>query len=569
MAQSVMVRAGEKVPAPRRGAWTLAGERIFQVPPLPLPEIVTSEALMADCPSVQLFLERAEAANPAFELTTSNAASVQQIVRRLDGIPLAIELAASRVKLLQPSEIASRLEESFKLLTGGPSNVLPHHQTLERAIDWSYDNLEPDQQSLFSQLSVFRGGFTLPACGAVMGAENEFDALDALGELVDKSLVRTDSLLEETRYYMLEPLREYAADRITSEERVQVDGRHANYFLELAERASPELRGPQQVEWLEHLETEHDNIRASLAWGLAAGESDLVQRTSAALSWFWLIRRHSTEAMDWFERALAMEGGSSGSRAWLLIQSGFVGSVIYHDELDRCLAAIIEGRDQFANLGDGQGLLTAQAYEAVLMWSKRDLESSNRLFSDVQQTAEAIEFGWLIGFCDFFLGVNAWYLGKMELAVDHYNRSLDLFRSSSDTTMTAWLLSRMANVSLGSKDLAGATTVLEECMSLMEQVGDRHGIGAAFLGLGISAHLSGDADEAQSLLGEAQTHLREGGGGQGLSWPLSNVYINTSTHEAIFEVTERYQASLSLPTDEWAKMVIDDAESLDKLNRPN
>ncbi len=219
---------------------------------------------------------------------------------------MAIELAASRVKLLQPSQIATRLEDCFKILTGGPVDALPHHQTIERAIDWSYDMLDPEQQMLFRQLSVFRGGFTLDACGAVMETEDEFEALDALGELVDKSLVRTMPAGEETRYNLLEPLRQYAAARISADEAAVADARHAGFFRDLAEKAFPEIHGPNQIEWFARLEREHDNLRAALAWGLEAGDADLAQRTAAALWWFWIVRRHVAEGVN----------GSTG--CWLL-----------------------------------------------------------------------------------------------------------------------------------------------------------------------------------------------------------------------------------------------------------
>ena len=265
MVQSLLSSPGVKVIATSREALNLAGERAFQVPPLAVPVGDISQVNMADCPSVQLFLERAQGVNPSFEMTAANEEPIGQIVRRLDGIPLAIELAASRVKLLQPAQIANRLDECFKFLTGGLADVLAHHQTLELAIDWSYDMLEPDQQMLFRQLSVFRGGFTLGACAAVMGVENEFDALDSLGELVDKSLVRTMATGDESRYYLLEPLRQYAGSKITPEEAAETGGRHARFYRDLAEMAAPELYGPDQQNWLVRLETEHDNLRATLA----------------------------------------------------------------------------------------------------------------------------------------------------------------------------------------------------------------------------------------------------------------------------------------------------------------
>ena len=230
LVQRLISSPGVTVIATSREALNLAGERTFQVPTLPIPENHADRGMLAGYASVQLFLQRAQAAKPAFELTASNAGAVGQIVRRLDGIPLAIELAASRVKLLQPAEIASRLEECFKLLKGGPVDALPHHQTLERCIDWSYDILDSDQQALFLRLSVFRGGFTFPASAAVSGTDDEYEVLESLGQLVEKSLVQTVRTGEETRYHLLEPLLQYAGARTTAEEATEASGRHARYF---------------------------------------------------------------------------------------------------------------------------------------------------------------------------------------------------------------------------------------------------------------------------------------------------------------------------------------------------
>ena len=404
LAQSLLSSPGVTVIATSREALNLAGERTFQVPPLPVPGDNADQVMVARCPSVELFRERAVAANPAFELMASNAASVKQIVRRLDGIPLAIELAASRVKLLQPAEIASRLEECFELLKGGPIDALPHHQTLESCIDWSYDMLESEQQTLFRQLSVFRGGFTFPACGAVTGTDSEYEVLESLGQLVDKSLVRTALADEETRYHLLEPLRQYAAARLTADEAAETNGRHARYCQDLAERASPELRGPDQLEWLARLEMEHDNLRVALAWGIESGNADLSQNTAASLTWFWVVRRHMAEAADWFARVLAAAGGSSSARASALVQSGFTGSVVGHDNLEACLPQIREGLALFIELGDQQGVMTAQTYEAVLLWFQRDLEASTRKFAEIQADHRTYGFEWGDAFCDFNLG---------------------------------------------------------------------------------------------------------------------------------------------------------------------
>ena len=552
---------GVTVIATSREALKLAGERTYQVPPLPIPEDNADLINPAGYPAVELFVERAAEADPAFQLTAANAASIGQIVRRIDGIPLAIELAASRVKMLQPAEIASRLEECFKLLSGGPVDALPHHQTLERCIDWSYDLLEPEQQTLFRQLSLFRGGFTLAACGAVSGTGDEFEVLESLGQLVDKSLVRSIPAGEETRYYLLEPLRQYAAARFTSGEEAETGGRHARFFQDLAETAAPELRGPSQLEWLARLETEHDNLRAAMAWGLDYGDTDLAQRIAAALAWFWLIRRHVAEAVEWHDRVLAATGGSTKARASVLVESAFVGLMVHLDDPESCLARIREGLVLFVELGDEQGVMTARAYEAMMQWWQRDLASATRNFAELQAAAQSDGNEWGDAFCGMPLGSAAWIVGDLAPAKEHNSRNLELFRRVGDLTMMAWTLLPLANIALASDELDEATALYDECLHMMGDLGDRHGVGAVLLGLGMTAHFRGEPEKAQSLLTEAQTNLREGGGGQGLSWPISNALVDTRTHDLLVEATNRYQASLDLPSDEWARMVCSDGES--------
>ena len=561
LVQWLLSSSGVAVIATTRQALNLAGERTYQVPPLPIPAQEAAQDMLAGCPSVDLFVERAQAASPAFRLTVSNPASVNQIVRRLDGIPLAIELAATRVKLLQPAEIASRLEESFKILTGGPVNALPHHQTLERAIDWSYDMLDPEQQTLFGQLSVFRGGFTLDACGAVMGTEDEFEALDALGELVDKSLVRMMPSEEESRYHLLEPLRQYAAARITADEAAEAGGRHARYFQDLAERAAPELHGPRQLEWQARLEREHDNLRVALAWGLEAGDAELAQRTAAALAWFWLVRRHVAEAVEWFGRVLAADGGPSKARASALVQAGLLRSVVRLDDLEGCLALVREALAQFVALGDEQGVKMAQTYEGVLLWYQRDLEASNRMFAEIQTAQQADGFEWGDSFCYWYLGSTAWFAGDVEQAYEHHSRGLEIFRRVGDLTMMAWTLLPLGNIALQSNELEQATALYEQSLPMMVDLGDRHGVGTVLLGLGMAAQFRGETAEAQRLLAEAQTNLREGDGGQGLSWAISNALVDTRTHDLLVEATTRYEASLNLPPDEWVGMVCADGDA--------
>ena len=531
------------------------------MPPLPIPEDNADRGTLAEFAAVQLFLRRARPASPAFKLTSDNAASVGEIVQRLDGIPLAIELAASRVKLLQPAEIASRLDECFKLLKGGPVDALPHHRTLELAIDWSYDMLDPEQQVLFRQLSVFRGGFTFAAPAAVSGADDEYEALDSLGQLVDKSLVQTVYSGDEVRYNLLEPLLQYATARITADEAEEARGRHARYFQDLAELAATELRGPRQLEWLERLEIEHDNLRAALAWGVDAGDADLAQRTASALTWFWLVRRHVAGAAGWFDRVLAIEGGSPKARASALVQGGFVRSVVRPDDLEGCLARIQEGSALFVQLRDEEGLGLAQTYDALVLWSQRDLEASSRKLAELQTVMRAGGFEWGDAFCGWFLGSAAWFLGDLTRAREHYTRGLEIFQRVGDLTLIAWSLLPLANIALDADEPDESAALYNQCLPMMGDLGDRLGVGTVLLGLGMAEHYRGEKEEARRLISEAQAHLREGGGGQGLSWALSNALVDTRTHGLLLDVTRRYQTGLELPAGEWTRMVLADGEA--------
>jgi predicted ATPase len=261
-----------------REALRIDGEQVVTVPSLALPEDVNSMALAADTEAVRLFVDRARAVRPEFALTPENLAAVTQLCRRLDGVPLAIELAAARVRSMAPSEIAERLDQRFRLLTGGTRTAASRHQTLRRAIDWSYEALEPAEQTLLGRLAVCLGGFDLAAAETI-GAGGTLDALDvddALGRLVDKSLVLAADLAGTTRYKMLETIREYALERLeASGETAQVRTRHAEHYTDFAARAAAGLKGAHERAWLGRVERELDNLRAAVMWSLASGDTHL------------------------------------------------------------------------------------------------------------------------------------------------------------------------------------------------------------------------------------------------------------------------------------------------------
>jgi predicted ATPase/class 3 adenylate cyclase/tetratricopeptide (TPR) repeat protein len=307
-----------RVLASSREALNVAGEQTYPLPPLALPDPQSSAADAERSDAGRLFVERARLRQPAFALSERNVKAVAQICARLDGIPLALELAAARVGVLTVEAIAERLHDRFRLLTGGARAALPRQQTLRALIDWSYDLLGEAEKTLFARLSVFAGGLSLPAAEEVCADRDLVPAavLDLLTGLANKSLIVPDG--DGTRYRMLETIRDYARDRLQERgESVAVRQRHCDYFLGLAEDAEPHLEGgAEQPAWLSHLEQEHDNLRAALGWSLddpAGDEADL--RLTGALYRFWAHRGHAIEGRQWCDAALARNAGHTGTRA--------------------------------------------------------------------------------------------------------------------------------------------------------------------------------------------------------------------------------------------------------------
>ena len=310
LASTLLQRAPEvRVLATSQEALGIAGETVHRVPSLPVPDSPQSpiEALTT-CAAVRLFVERAATVQPGFELTDENAVAVAQIAQSLDGIPLAIELAAARTNVLSAEQIADRLDDSLRLLTRGRRTALPRHQTLRGAVEWSYDLLSDAESLLFDRLSVFRGGFTLEAAEGVCSVNGveSYEVLDMLSQLVDKSLVVVEEGPEGgARYRLLEVLRLYGAERLAETGRTEdVRGRHAGFMLSVAERIQPELYTSQQVAGLNRLESDYDNFRAALGWTLESDHGEMALRIASALTEFWIYHRHVNDGQDWLERAL-------------------------------------------------------------------------------------------------------------------------------------------------------------------------------------------------------------------------------------------------------------------------
>jgi predicted ATPase len=306
----------------------VSGELVFRVPPLPVPPAdLAAPGRLAAFESVQLFTERAAMHRQGFALDAANAAVVAAVCVRLDGIPLALELAAARLGSLSVAEISSRLDQRFRLLTGGSRTALPRHQTLRALIDWSYDLLNPAEQILLDRLSVFAGGWTLEAAETVTsrGGTGEGQVLDHLAALVGKSLVLAEEIRGSTRYRLLETIRHYAAERLARQAGAELDeirAAHRDYYLALVETADTHLRGPDEAGWLDRLEVEFDNIRTALAFSLAdpdGAESGL--RLAAGLHRFCNMRGHGGEILQALNVLLERPDAQTPTRARALTVS--------------------------------------------------------------------------------------------------------------------------------------------------------------------------------------------------------------------------------------------------------
>jgi non-specific serine/threonine protein kinase len=534
-----------------REALGVTGEIVYSVPTLSFPKLksVTLTDLLLEYESIRLFVERACAVNKDFVLTEQNAAAVLQICQRLDGISLALELAAARTTLLSVEEIADRLNDRFNLLTQGSRTALPRHQTLRAAIDWSYDLLSEQEQVLFRRLSVFVGGWTLGAAQVVClgdGIEAE-QVLDLLTDLVDKSLVMRREQDQETRYQMLETIGEYAREKLDETRVVErLRQRHCDYFIVLAEQAEPKLKGGEQFEWLDRLELEHDNLRSAWEWAI---ESDikLAVRLASALLNFWRMRGNPGEGREWATKLL--ERTAQWSNVALRARALGVAGLLAHLQSDfasarpllteslaiaRRLAdqkqiafALLWLSDTALPLRDEHG---AQQYSEECLTLYQVLQDPWGIALGIRQSAKVAsvqgnyaeaEQGFMTSlaklrelgdkFCAAqvlnMLGELARFLGNYERAADFYEQSLDINRELDSHLSLAIPLFNLAWVSLRYNDYSQAKGLLEETLKLFREFGDESRILYCVGGFAALMGINGKPAHATRLFGAVESLL--------------------------------------------------------------
>jgi predicted ATPase/DNA-binding CsgD family transcriptional regulator len=500
LAQLLAACPALKILATSRAALHLAAEHEYPVPPLALPDPKRLPDLdaLSRYDAVTLFVQRAQAVRPDFQVTSTNAAAIAELCARLDGLPLSIELAAARVKLLTPQALLARLGSRLSLLTGGAQDLPARQQTLRSTIAWSHDLLEPDEQTLFARLAVFAGGFTLDVGFWVSGFGEEgvrtsantqnptSKTLDLVAALVDKSLVRPiEGPDDEPRFAMLETIREYALERLEASGDAETwRRRHAEHFLAFAEQAAPELTGRRQSDWLERLEREHDNLRAALTWALDRDEDGLGLRLAAALGQFWAVRGHLAEGQGWLERAL-VRWSEAPARA------------------------------------------RAEALSAAgnLAYIRSDFEGAATLLEESLRLRRALEDHLGVAMSLHNLGRVAHYQRDFERAAALYDESLTIRRTLGDRRGLAWSLNSTGVLARDGCDDERARALYEESLALFRALGDSWGVGLLLNNLARVERDQEQWERAADLCAESLAIFRALGDRHGVAWVLSNLVV--------------------------------------------
>jgi predicted ATPase/class 3 adenylate cyclase len=490
-----------KILATSRELLSIREEHLVHVGPLPIPGTGTlSVAEIATFDSVALFVERARLVSPGFVLDGQNATFVAEVCRRLDGIPLAIELAAARLKVLSAAQLVQRLDQQFALLSGTLRDMPPHQQTLETTLDWSFDFLSGAERLLFKRLSIFSGGFTLEAAEQICSGDlvDRSLVLNLLGRLVETSLVMAVGA-ENQRYRMLEPISHYAKMRLDAEGRNdELLDRHARFFTDLAEQADMQLLGTAQTDAADHLELEHYNLRNALDWLFRSGDYESAIALAGALRWFWVIKREVSEGTEWIERTLTKrEGASDRVVARALNGAGLL--AIRRLDFARATTALVDGLETYRRMGDGPGEARQVYLLGVLAWFEDDLDKAERLITEALDLSRTHDVAWGVAWSLAVKGTMARLRGDLVGARRDMLESHQVFLDRMGTLDIGWSLLRLGALARDEGRYSEAEDRYSSGRSLLLKAGDTLGLAHADAGLGAMAWLAGDHEHALDL----------------------------------------------------------------------
>jgi predicted ATPase/class 3 adenylate cyclase len=513
-----------RILATSREPFHILGETTWRVPSLSVPDPASppSDVELDGFDAVRLFVNRATLSKPDFAITPSNAPAIVEVCRRLSGIPLALELAATRVKVLSCEQIAARLNDQFRLLTGGARNALPRHQTLRAAVDWSYDLLSSTERALFRRLSVFAGDFSLEAAEAICCLDEcgTDDVLDVLASLVDKSLVAVEEHGDRLRYRMLESLRQYAAERLKEAGETNVlSGRLLHWFLTAAAEAEPELKGPDQSSFLNRLEKEHDNLRAALAWSLESGDCTDGLRLAVTLSRFWLVRGYLSEGRRWLEFTLAASPGAPpADSAKALIAAS---TLAWHQGDYAGVGPLAEEALTISReLGDKVGVAEALCRLGELRTMTGDHIAAWSLFE--QSRAAWGESGAKRGVIQSLnvplhdLGTLACEQGDYDAAQRLFEEALDIAKEHGNIMDIVHHLSGLGHVARGRREYETARSCYEESLAGARRLGYKRMVTFNLQYLAGLAWTEGDLPRSATLYREALAYFGPAGDDLGI-----------------------------------------------------
>jgi predicted ATPase len=481
-----------------RSSLRISGEHLYPVEPLTVPDDrrPASPDSLQESEAVRLFVTRAQAVRPGFELTQDNASAVAEVCLNLDGLPLALELAAARVRILSPRALLDRLDQRSKLLTGGGRELHERQQTLRATIEWSYDLLDPGEQALFTRMGVFVGGVTLEAIEEVLPGD---DLLERLASLVDKSLVRPDPEDGEMRFRMLRIVREYALDRLDPADSDEVHRSHAACFTGLVFRAQPELARASQAGWLDRLERDHDNIRGALAYLIASGDAEGAVKLAASLWWFWQMRGHVTEGATWLERALALAPPENVETAQALNGSGTLAAA--QGRYDDAVVFHERAIELYRRLGETRGLAWAINNLALVHTSRGNFEIATEQLDRSLELSRDLDDRRLIASCTINLSNLAFYAHEYDRAEALQEEAFHLCVELGDTWRVALAALNLGWIHIGQLDAARASARLRESIEMFRGLHERRFLPDTLEALAAVAASEGDASRAARLFG--------------------------------------------------------------------
>jgi predicted ATPase len=533
LAEQALERApGLKVLATSREPLRLRGERVVAVAPLALPEAGALGDLdvLAAVPAVAFFLDCARDARSDFRLTETNAAAVAEICRRLDGLPLALQLAAARLTVLSPEALLARLGRRLPLLTRGPRDLPERQQTLRAAIAWSYDMLGPAVQRVFRQLGVFVGGFTLEMVEALItGGPDDLDPLEAISSMVGRSVVFLEPLDETTpRYRMLETIREFALERLeASGEAAQTRRRHAEFFRDLADRAEPMLLGTAgQRTWTAQLEHAQDNVRAALAWSVSAdGELAVGVALAGALGWFWLMSGRLQEAQSWYAQLLARRGDTDDSLAWAKVLHGSALQLWGLGDLGQAAAAEEPAVEIFRSAGERRWLSYGLALLARVRTGQERLAEAQALLEEARTVWSQVEVTYgqpFDAYLRYYLGSAALVRGDLDTGSEHLEASLRDLEVAEDDLARGVVLGSLGVLAAQRGQDAEARARFAEGLPLLRRGGDLWDLALLLLNSGLEQAQTGSPD-AGGLLTEALRTWQQLRGRPGMALALAGL----------------------------------------------